>query len=136
MVAKPSTPSTPTVRHILDNVLITLDKSEEPGLITLIRPDFSTRVQCQGITPNGAPARVELDLVNAELRVWANDMGGSARPDRKVKNAFRADAELMKVRCVKCGAMDVESFIGHTGENGWALSGGKATCPECCEVAP
>lgn len=136
-VTSTSTTHTPTVRHILDNVLITLSRSEQDGVIVLVRPDFSVRIQCDGLLPNSSPARVELDTVKSELRVWIDDLQGSSRPNRTIRKAFDASAELIKVRCINCGALDVESFVGNAGQNGWLLDGAKrATCPDCQGAKP
>jgi hypothetical protein len=129
-----STPSSisPTIRHILDNVLITKSRSEDDRLIVLVRPDFSIRINCPGLLPNSSPARVELDIGKCELRVWIDDLTGESRPNRVVRNAFVAKAHLLKVKCAKCGSVDIESFIGNVGQNGWLLDAAKsATCPDC-----
>jgi hypothetical protein len=134
-----STPSSasPTIRHILDNVLITKSHSEEDGVIVLVRPDFSVRINCPGLLPNSSPARVELDTKKCELRVWTDSLTGESRPSRVIRNAFVAKADLLKVKCVKCGGIDIESFIGGMGQNGWTLDAAKkATCPDCQDVKP
>lgn len=129
-----SSATLPTIRHILDNVLITKSRSDENGVIALVRPDFSVRIKCNGLLPNSSPSRVEIDTRTMELRVWIDDLEGTSRPNRTIKNAFIVKADLMKVTCVGCGAVDVESFIGNTGQNGWVLDAAKkATCPDCQE---
>jgi len=132
MAKKPPTIRT-TLQHILDNVLIAKTRAEGDGVITLVRPDFSARIDCPGIKPNSSPGRVEIDTRACKLRIWSWDIWGEERPNRIIKNAFTAEIRTIKVCCIKCGELDVESFIGPVGQNGWRLDGDEAICPDCKE---
>lgn len=123
-----------TVEHILQNVLISQSISENDGVIILVRPDFSVRVRSEAVRPNSAPARVELDSRQKEIRVWIDDRSGFSKPNRIVRNAL-SEASKRKIVCSVCGEIDIDEFVGTEmqawGANGWRVEGGKALCPVC-----
>jgi hypothetical protein len=127
-----------SVGHILENVLISQELSENDGVIALVRPDFSVRVKSEAIKPNSSPARVELDTRTREIRVWISDRGGASRPNRTIKNGIAESLVKRKVVCCKCGERDVDEFSGTDstawGCNGWRIENGAATCPPCAEA--
>ncbi len=126
---------TATVQHVLDNTLITQQQTDEQGVVTLIRPDFSVHVEADGIKKNGSPARVELDRPNREIRVWIHDRSGASKPNRTRRNALRDESQMRKVSCSKCGEKDVDLFAGTAleavGQNNWKIIKGAAVCPDC-----
>jgi hypothetical protein len=128
-----------TVGHILDNVLISQELTENNGVITIVRPDFSVRVKSEAIKPNSSPARVELDTRTREIRVWSDDRGGSSKPNRVLKNAIVESIIKRKVTCSVCKEMDIDEFTGTDlqswGRNGWRIEDGVAVCPDCAAVA-
>lgn len=127
-----------TVGHLLDNVLISQELSENDGVITLVRPDFSVRVKSEAIKPNSSPARVELDTRSRVIRVWTFDRSGAAKPDRAIKNGIAESLVKRKVTCSKCGELDIDEFSGTDrkswGRNGWRIEGEAATCPTCAKA--
>lgn len=129
-----------TVGHLLENVLISQELSENDGVIAIVRPDFSVRIKSEAIRPNSSPARVELDTRTREIRVWKDDRGGSSKPNRLVKNAIADSLIKRKVICSCCHEMDVDEFSGTEqqswGRNGWKIKDGVAICPSCSGVTP
>lgn len=127
-----------TVAHILENVLISQEITENDGVIAIVRPDFSVRIKSEAIKPNSSPARVELDKRKREIRVWIDDRGGSSKPNRAVKNSISESLTKRKVVCSKCSERDIDEFSGDDqvalGCNGWRIEGGVATCPACSAV--
>jgi hypothetical protein len=128
-----------TVAHILQNVLISQERTESDGVIALVRPDFSIWIKSEAIKPNASPARVELDARKREIRVWIDDRSGASKPNRAVKNAIAETLIKRKVVCSKCGERDVDEFSGDDkkawGCNGWRIEDGVATCPACLAAA-
>jgi hypothetical protein len=124
-----------TVGHILENVLLAQEHTENDGVIALVRPDFSVRIKSEAIKPNSSPARVELDTRRREIRVWIDDREGSSRPNRTIKNGISANLVKRKVVCSKCNERDVDEFSGTDrkawGCNGWHIEDGVAVCPAC-----
>jgi hypothetical protein len=123
-----------TVQHVLDHTLISQQRTDERGVVTLVRPDFSIHVQADGIKPNGSPARVELDRLNREIRVWIDDRSGTSKPNRRIRNALSDETRMRKVTC-GCGERDVDLFVGDENnaisQNGWKIEKGIPACPNC-----
>lgn len=57
------------------------------------------------------------------------------RPDFGAREQATEPPMLKKVKCSRCGEVDVDEFTGASGRNGWRNRNGAFVCPVCCGAA-